>query len=73
MVKMLARGLRKDMSCFMSLIHPDHAEGLICTGCTQFSLYEAARELSRCNVCWLFLLVVRCLNLQLVIMSCRDR
>lgn len=46
---MLKRGLRKHMSCFMSLIYPDHAEGLICTGCPQFSLYKAAMKLSKFN------------------------
>lgn len=67
---MLKRGLRKYMSGF---IYPEYAEGLICAGCPLFLLYEAAMKLNKCNVCWLFLLVVRCLNLQLVTMSCRGR
>lgn len=70
---MLKRGLGRQMSWVLSLIYPEHAEGLICTGWPQFSLYDKAVELSKHNVWWLFLLIARCLNLQLVIMTCRDR
>lgn len=35
---------------FLSFIYPEHAQGLICTGCPQFSLYDKAVELSKHHV-----------------------
>lgn len=47
---MLKRGLENQMSWFLSLIYPEHTEGLICKGCPQFSLFDKASELSKHNV-----------------------
>lgn len=47
---MLKRGLGRQMSPSLSLLYPEHAEGLICTGYPQFSLYDKALELSKHSV-----------------------